>query len=151
MSFINARSFGNSNLTYFEVRGECYKLNYKLLIQFFSFTYLTFLLSIVGSLVDHVLPPGFHNPITFKDYPKAFYPWYIVFNWLCIPSALLGPNSCMFFGSLMSFLRNEFKILGIAYSNVFKNLIDEQICDESLDDILSKLKVNVKYHVKLLK
>lgn len=57
----------------------------------------------------------------------------------------------MYFGSLIGFLNNEFTILGVSYSKVFKNLkVDEIVPNEILRQVQEKLKDNINYHVQLL-
>lgn len=90
MGFINSRSFQKNNPEVFEIRKQCYKANYKVLIIFFSFIYFTFTCATISSFLNHEIPLGAHNPIPFEDYPLAFYPFYVVFAWSMTISALLG-------------------------------------------------------------
>ena len=154
MSFINLRSFQRDNPEYFEIRKECYKSNFRLIRKFMTFIYFAFFCAALAPVVAYQnsreMGSSVHIPTDLTLYPKAAYPWIIFLSWSCVSSALLGPNSCMFFGSLIGFLNNEFKILGISYSKIFMD-VKHEIDDEAFFDIKRKLKANINYHVQLMK
>ena len=92
----------------------------------------------------HEVPAPIRWPKSYGSYPMAYYPWFIFLAWSAISSALLGPNSCLFFGSLIGYLNNEFKILCLAYRNVFEELSDnekEEISEESLENITGTVSI----------
>ena len=150
MKVINSRSFKDSE--YFEIRKECYKSNFKLIINFMSLTYFAFCCAALSSLMAHEMPPALYVPIDFELYPGAYYPSFFFLMWSCSSSAVLGPNSCMFFGSLILFLSNEFKILGISYGETFKDLQEiPEISDDILVKIKETFKKNIDYHVELMR
>ena len=64
----------------------------------------------------------------------------------------LIPTSSSFISCMIAFTSNEFKILGLAYKNIFDNIKMENgdISDESLDRIERELKENIIHHNKLL-
>ena len=150
MSLINSRSF--EDVEYFETRKECYKSNFKLIRNFMLFFYSAFTVSILGPLVAHEMPPSFYVPFDVELYPRAFYPWFFFLIWSCFASAVLSPNSCMFFGSMIGFLSNEFKILGMSYGETFKDLHEvKDVSDDILVEIKKRFKNNINYHVELMR
>ena len=120
MSFINSRSFEDTE--YFEIRKECYKSNFRVIRNFMSFIYLVFCFTFSTPLVAHEMPPSLYIPFNVELYPEAYYPCFALLILSCVSSAVLIPNSCMFLGSLIGFLSNEFKILGLSYDETFKDL-----------------------------
>ena len=114
--------------------------------------YSVFSISALVHLVAHMIPPSIYIPFEVELYPGAFYPVFVFLLWACFASAVLGPNSCLFFGSLIGFLSNEFKILGISYGETFKDIYEvENVSDEILDKIKQGIKKNIKYHVQLMR
>ena len=150
MKVINSRSFKDSE--YFEIRKECYKSNFKLIRNFMSLTYFAFCCATLGPLLTHEIPPSLYVPIDLELHPGAYYPWFFFLMWSCFSSAVLNPNSCMFFGSMIGFLSNEFKILGISYGETFKDLHEvKDVSDDVLVKIKETFKKNINYHVKLMR
>lgn len=110
--------------------------------------YFAFFCAILAPLMDHQLPSAIHIPTDLNQHPNAFYLWFIFFGVSCYASALLGPNSCMFFGCLIRFLSNEFKILGISYGKTFDDL--DNASDHEINIINDQFKKNISYHVQLM-
>ena len=117
-----------------------------------SFIYIAFFFAILAPLTAQEMPPSLYVPFDLELYPRAYYPWWLFLIWSCFASAVLGPNSCMFFGSLMGYLSNEFKILGMSYGGIFKNIHEgNDVSDEVLLEIKERFKKNINYHVELLR
>ena len=113
---------------------------------------MAFFFAILTPLMAHEMPPSLYIPFNLELYPGAYYPWFALMNYSCFASAVLSPNSCMFLGSLIGYLSNEFKILGLSYGETFKDLNEiNEVSDEVLVRIKERFKKNIDYHAQLLR
>lgn len=146
MTFVNARALEKENVNYNELRRKSFQLNIKLIAFLFGFANLTLLAFYIFPLVENKrkMPLPAYVPIDFYEHFLMYTITYVFVMFACWISALISPIGCLFFSSIIGFLSNEFKILGISYKEIFnKDLSSKQVC--------GKLRRNIIHHQELLR
>lgn len=155
MSFINLRTFGKDNLEYLEIRRSSFRLNFRLMVFNLAFINLALVFFYLFPLAEgkHNFPVISYFPINFDLHEKTYLILYFLNVCASWAFVVLIPTSSCFISCLIAFLSNEFKILGLAYKNIFDDmkLKGDDISKESLDRIENALKTNIIHHIRLLK
>ena len=90
------------------------------------------------------MPLPAYVPIDFFEHYLLYGLFYTFVMFACWISALISPVGCLLFSSLIGFLSNEFKILGVSYKEIFDG-------DLTTTEVRGKLKRNIIHHQDLLR
>lgn len=80
--------------------------------------------------------------VNYDIYPWAYYILFFSTTFSSWMSSILSPNGCLLWSSLISFLSNEYKILGMSYNEIFEG-------DQTIQEMEYKLRKNVSHHARL--
>lgn len=144
MSFINGREFKNQNSQVFEIRKKSFIENFKIIVGLQGVGHLTILAFNLFPLFMRgwVFQGPVYFGVDYDVYPWAYYSLYLFVFYASWISSVLSPNGCLYWSSLIGYLSNEYKILGLSYKEVFED-------DQTIEEIEEKLRRNVAYHTRL--
>ena len=151
IDFINSREFQKKNPKVFECRKARYEKNLKIILFMLIIGHFCLATFYVFPLIEqnNKFQLSIYFPIDFDEHQIIYYICNVFVAYASWLSAMLENNGCLLLSSLISFLSNEFKILGMAFEDVLQQ-IDEQNDELHLKKIENQLKENVLHYVKLI-
>ena len=151
IDFINSREFQKENTEYFKCRKVCYIKNLKIILFTLMVGHLCHASFYVFPLVEqnNKFQLSIYFPINFDEHQIIYYFCNVFVGYASWLNAMLEVSGCLFLSSLIGFLSNEFKILGMAFEEVLQE-VDEQNDEFFLKKVEYQLKLNVRQHVKLI-